>query len=95
MNKYDLTVAFRPAADGEANTEKLEEKLEKTVAVLGGKTGKMTEMGRKQLAYKIDNLAEATFLNWTLELPGEAVVQLEKKLTIDRDIIRHLLVKGT
>ncbi len=88
-------MVVRTNVDGEALMDKFVEKLEKTVKVLGGKTGKMTEMGRKQMAYKIDNLTEAIYLNWMLELPGEAVVQLEKKLTVDRDILRHLLVKGT
>ena len=86
MNKYELTVLVK-AVTG------VEEKMEKIVKALGGKLGKFTEMGKKQLAYPIDKIHEAHFLNWIIELPNEGVVQLEKKLTVDREVIRHLIIK--
>lgn len=87
MIKYDLTVLVK-------KTEGMEEKMEKLVKALGGKLGRMMEMGKKQLAYPIKKVSEAEFLNWSLELPGEGVVQLGKKLSVDREVIRHLLVKS-
>ncbi len=86
MNKYDLTVLVKKA-------EGVEAKIEKLVKALEGKLGKFTEMGKKQLAYPIAKTRDAAFLNWVVEMPGEGVVQLEKKLTIDKDILRHLLVR--
>ncbi len=86
MNIYDLTILVKKA-------EGVEVKIEKLVKALEGKVGKFTEMGKKQLAYPILRTREATFLNWVVELPGEGVVQLEKKLTIDRDILRHLCLR--
>jgi small subunit ribosomal protein S6 len=86
MNKYDLTVLVK-------KTDGIEEKVENLVKAMGGKAGRMVEMGKKQLAYPIQKLTEAEYLSWGLELPGEAVVQLQKKLTIDKDFLRHLLVK--
>ncbi len=86
MNKYDLTVLVKKA-------EGVEAKIEKLVKALEGKLGKFTEMGKKQLAYPIAKTREATFLNWVVEMPGEGVVQLEKKLTIDKDILRHLCLR--
>jgi len=74
------------------NQKKLEAKVEKVVKALDGKLGKMVEMGRKQLAYKIGKVSEAAFFNWSVELPAASVVQLEKKLTVDQDVLRHLLV---
>ena len=86
MNKYDLTVLVK-------KSEGMEEKMEKLVKAMGGTLGRMIEMGRKQLAYPIKKASEAEFLNWSLELPSQGVVQLGKKLTVDREVIRHLLVK--
>jgi ribosomal protein S6 len=86
MNKYDLTVLVK-------KTDGLEEKVETLVKVLGGKAGRMVEMGKKQMAYVINKSSEANYLSWGLDLPTDAVVQLEKKLTNDKDILRHLLVK--
>jgi len=66
--------------------------MEKTIKALDGKLGKMVEMGKKQLAYKIKNVREAAFFNWSVELPAASVVQLDKKLTVDHEVLRHLLV---
>ena len=86
MSKYDLTVLV-PSTTG------LEEKIEKLAKALSGKAGRMVEMGRKQMAYQIKKMSEANYVSWTLELPPEGVVQLEKKLTNDTSILRHILVK--
>lgn len=75
------------------SAEGVEDKVEKLVKALNGKAGRMVEMGKKQLAYPIKKLSEAYYLSWTLELESPSVVQLERKLTVDRDVIRHLLVK--
>ncbi|MEK9201020.1 MAG: 30S ribosomal protein S6 [Patescibacteria group bacterium] len=88
--KYDLTVLVKGAQDKDAFADK----LEKLVKVLSGKLGKLTEMGKKPLAYKIKHVAEAIYLNWIVELPGPSVVELEKKLTNDKEVLRHLLVKA-
>ncbi|KKS33119.1 MAG: 30S ribosomal protein S6 [Candidatus Amesbacteria bacterium GW2011_GWA2_42_12] len=87
MNKYDLTMLVK-------STEGVEDKMEKLVKALNGKAGRMVEMGKKQLAYPIKKLSEAHYLTWTLELESPSVVQLERKLTVDRDVIRHLLVRN-
>ncbi len=86
MNKYELTVIVKSAAG-------VVEKIEKLVKALEGKTLNDVAMGKKQLAYRINKLSEAEYLNFTIELPAPAVVQLEKKLVVDKDVIRHLLVK--
>ncbi len=93
MNKYDLTVLLKSELKGEARDEFVK-KIEKTVKVLDGVVGKITEMGSKQLAYKLNGISEAQYLSWNLELPKQGVVQLAKKLAVDREIVRHLLVKN-
>ena len=88
---YSLT-AMMVADISEAEREKWNERLEKTVSALGGKVEKSTEMGRKQLAYRVHNMTEALFRNWRLELPRTGVIQLGKKLNVDKEILRYLLV---
>jgi small subunit ribosomal protein S6 len=90
MKKYDLTLLVR-ASLKEDGLDGFVEKIEKLVKILGGKMGKFTEMGKKQLAYQIEKVSEAVYLNWVLELPGGNVVELEKKLNNDKDVLRHLL----
>lgn len=86
MNKYDLTVLVNEIAG-------MEEKVEKMVKAFGGKAGRMVEMGKKQLAYEIKKTSSANFLTWTLELPAKSVVELDRKMTLDKDVLRHLLIR--
>lgn len=92
MNKYDLTVLVKSDLKEKA-FDKFSEKIEALVKVLDGKIGKITEMGKKQLAYAIKKEREAQFLSWVLELPAKSVVQLEKKLVNDKEVLRHLLIR--
>ncbi len=85
MQKYDLTVMVKKT---EAGT-----KIEKIIAAVGGKAGRMIEMGKKQLAYPIKKLTEANFLSWTVELDPQLVVQLQQKLTVDKDVVRYILCR--
>lgn len=89
--KYDLVVMLASDAKDEAK-DKVLEKVEKTIKGLGGVVVKQLEMGKKQLAYKIKKQLEAVYVNLVLELPAAEVVQLDRKLTVDKDILRHLLV---
>ena len=91
MNKYDLTVLVKSDLKEKA-LEKFIEKMEALVLALDGKIGKITEMGKKQLAYTIKKQREAQFLSWVLELPSQTVVQLEKKLINDKEVLRHLVI---
>ena len=92
MSKYDLTVLVKATVSG-AGLDKLVEKLEKTAKALGGSVTKHTDMGRKQLAYRINNESEANYMDFTVELPADGVIQLEKKLAVDKEVIRHLITK--
>jgi small subunit ribosomal protein S6 len=90
-SKYDLTVVLKSDVKDEAK-DKFIEKIEKVVKALSGRVEKTMEMGKKQLAYKLNGQTEGTYLNMVLELPASNVVQLQKKLAVDKDIIRSLLV---
>lgn len=87
MDKYDLTLVARTG-------EGVVEKIEKVIKALGGKVGKTAELGRKPLAYHIAKAGEGHYLALSLELPKEAVVQLQRKLAVDKELLRHLLLKA-
>ncbi len=93
MHKYDLTVLVKTDLKGEGK-DTFVSKLEKSIKAMDGVVGKFSEMGSKQLAYKIKRLGEAQYLNWMVELPPKGVVELRKKLTVDKDIVRHIFVKA-
>ena len=92
MNKYDLTVLVGADVRDEAH-DKFVGKIDKQIEALGGRAVKLSELGKKQLAYPINKTNEAIYLNWIVELPAPAVIEFDKKLTVDREVMRHLLVK--
>ena len=92
-NKFELTVLLK-SVGGEEAWGKVAERIEKMVKAVEGKVERVQEMGKKQLAYKISGQIEAVYVNFRLELPAAAVVQLGRKLAVDKDVIRHLLVKA-
>ncbi len=91
-NKYDLTLILAPSVKDEVK-DKFVEKIEKVMKGLGGVVEKTMDMGRKQLAYKINSKTEGVYINLQVELPSESVIQLDKKLGVDKDVLRHLLVR--
>jgi small subunit ribosomal protein S6 len=93
-NKYDLTLVLNSEVKDEAK-DKFVEKIEKVLKALSGSVVKSQDMGRKQLAYKINNQSEGVFVDMRLEMPASSVIQLDKKLAVDKEVLRYLLVKVT
>ena len=91
-NKYDLTLVLNAEVKDEVK-DKFVEKTEKVLKALDGSVVRTQDMGRKQLAYKIKNQSEGIYLNMQLEMPAASVIQLDKKLSVDKEVLRYLLVK--
>ena len=72
--------------------DKFSERLEKTVKALKGKITKTSDIGRKQLAYQINKQSEGVFGELELEMESAGMVELVKKLSVDKQLLRHLLI---
>lgn len=90
MSKYVLTVVLPNKGE---TVDKFSERLEKTVKVLKGKVLKTESLGKKQLAYQIDKQSEGVFGELTLEMTSEGMLELQKKLAVDKAMLRYLLLK--
>ncbi|MCL2001972.1 30S ribosomal protein S6 [Candidatus Saccharibacteria bacterium] len=90
MREYELSILFHP--DLELNLSPALERLERTVADLGGEITNKTEEGRKKLAYPIAKHDSAIFYYYDLKLDPSAVVKLDRALVLMSEVIRHLLV---
>jgi len=72
--------------------DKYAEKLEKTIKVLKGKVTKISSLGKKQLAYQIQKQSEGLFGELELEMGSAGMVELGKKLAVDKQLLRYLLI---
>ena len=90
MRPYELVVVLHP--DLEIDVDAPIAKLERLVAGVEGKISKRDNWGKRRLAYPIKKQHYGIYTYFELELPPEAVRQLETQLLLAEEVIRFLLV---
>ena len=73
--------------------EALTDQLKAKIAALGGAVTKVEPWGLKSLAYRIKKNRKAHFTLLNISAPSEAVVELERTLSINEDVIRYLTIR--
>ncbi len=73
--------------------EALTEQLKSKIASLGGAVTKVEPWGLKSLAFRIKKNRKAHFTLLNIAAPSEAVVELERTLSINEDVIRYLTIR--
>lgn len=89
MRKYRLVVILKRTLDKKA-VEKFTAELKKLAGEV--KNDKLTEMGEKKFTYKIKNEQSGNYLLWEFE-SDKVGAELETKLRLNDDVLRHLLVR--
>lgn len=92
MRKYELVLVFSPETSSE-NQKKLVSQLKTLIEKAKGKIGKSDEWGKRELAYPIKKFSEGVYFLLNLELPADVPVELEKKIKLEEEVIRYLLVR--
>jgi small subunit ribosomal protein S6 len=93
MQSYELTVVL-PGKATEAKKKSTQKDLEKLIKDNKGKVGKLEDLGKIELAYKIKGSDSGNFLFYPLELNPETIGPINEKLRLKEEIIRYLLVKS-
>jgi small subunit ribosomal protein S6 len=91
MNNYELTLILNP--DLSTKFDDFQVKFEKTLTDIKFKINKLENIGRRQLAYSIQNHNKGHYAIFQIEGPSDAALELESKLKYDTSVIRHLLLK--
>ena len=73
--------------------EALTEQLKGVVTGRGGKVGKAEYWGVKSLAYRIKKNRKAHFSLLNIEAPADAIVEMERQLRLNEDVIRFLTLR--
>ena len=89
MRKYRLVLILKRALD-----KKAADKVVADVKKLAGevKNEKLTELGEKKFAYKIKKEQSGNYIVWEFEAE-KVPLELEAKLRLNDDVLRHLLVR--
>jgi small subunit ribosomal protein S6 len=73
--------------------EALTEQIKSKIAALGGAVTKVEPWGVKSLAFRINKNRKAHFTLLNIAAPSEAVVEIERLLSINEDVIRYLTIR--
>ena len=73
--------------------ETMTEQMKTVIAGLGGTVGKVEYWGVKSLAYRIKKNRKAHYTLLNIEAPSAAVLEMERQMRINEDILRFMTVK--
>ena len=92
MAFYENTIiAKQDLAESELKT--IKDKYNEIINASSGKVVKIEEWGLLNLANKIKKYKKGFYIHYKFEGNNKTLNEIEKKIKIDRSIIRHLTVK--
>lgn len=91
MRDYELTMVIDPDLK-EADQIKLIAKVEKLITDAKGKSLKPVSWGKKELAYPIKKKSFGSYFFLALSLSPEELTNIDKKIRLEEEIIRYLLI---
>ena len=92
MNKYEMMFIVKSTLEADA-IKKTTDSVKKTIESLKGKVAEFKELGEKKLAYPIKNELNGYYFLVEMELAKDVEAELNRKASIDENILRHLIVR--
>ena len=92
MRQYELIYIVAPDTTEEGVAD-LHKQVAGIVSRFGGEIEKSENWGRRRLAYEIGQRKEGTYVLELINAPGDVVKELDRRLRVTDQVIRHLLVR--
>ena len=92
MNKYEMMFIVKATME-ESNVKAAAENVKKLAEGLKVKVESFKEMGQKKLAYPIKKEISGYYYVMTMTASKDAIKEVNRKMSIDENIIRHLIIK--
>jgi small subunit ribosomal protein S6 len=90
--QYEVVYIVSPETGEDAVTE-LHQQVESIVRRFGGSIEKTENWGRRRLAYEIGRHREGTYVLEVVNGPGEMTHELDRRLKVIDQVVRHLIVR--
>jgi small subunit ribosomal protein S6 len=90
--QYELVYIVTPEVTDQEVAD-LHTQIEQIVQRFNGTVDKTENWGRRKLAYEIGHHREATYVVETISGSGEMVKEIDRRLRVIDQVIRHLLVR--
>ena len=91
MQNYELMLLLNPNA-----TDEVDEFLDDLKKIIVDNKGNLVDtklLGKRQLAYPINNMNYANYVHLDVKIEPETLNILEEKFKYDQNVFRHLTVK--
>ena len=90
---YEVTYIIRPTLE-EAEVEARIEQLSQLLQNNGGEVvGEIEKMGKRRLAYEIDDVREGFYVVMKFKSEPAAAKELERQMRLNEDVMRALFIK--
>ena len=91
MNQYEVTYILRPSLE-EGDVEARANAISEIIKGQGGELMYIEKLGKKRLAYEIDDLREGHYVVMGFKSTGVASKELERQMKLHEDILRALVI---
>jgi len=91
VNDYEVTYILRPNLE-EADVEARANAIGEIIKGQGGEIVAIEKLGKKRLAYEINDLREGNYVVMQFKATGVASKELERQMKLHEDVIRHLVI---
>jgi small subunit ribosomal protein S6 len=87
---YELGLIINPDV-GEEQARAIVERISQSIINNGGQVVRVNAWGRRRMMYPIQHHRDGLYYFFDLIMPTVAVVEIERGLRVNEDVIRHLL----
>lgn len=91
MQNYELMLLMNPNISDEV--DEILDNIKKTISDNKGELEEVKLLGKRQLAYPINNMNYANYVHLNAKINAETLEVLEEMFKFEQNIFRHLTVK--
>ena len=88
---YEVTYIVRPNLE-ETEVDTRVEQIAEALRTNGGEPGEIEKMGKRRLAYEINDLREGYYVVMKFKSDAAQAKELERQLRLNEDVMRQLLI---
>jgi len=89
---YEITSILKPTLD-ETELAAAIQRVTDQLATQGGTLIHLEQLGRRRLAYEIDDLREGYYIIYTFTLDADQISEFERRLKLNDTVIRSLIIR--
>jgi len=92
MRRYEVMFIVHPSSNDEG-IDRITGQMEEVVRSYDGEVHSIDRLGKKKLAYEIEDLHEGIYILLTMGAGGDCIKELERRLRVNDRVLRYLTVR--